>query len=137
MRRRTILAVAVAAVVLAGCRPGTTPGTPESIWRHDDTYQAIDAVFAPYGPTVVACAHAIVDRESGHWPYSGIGRTYQGPWQMHPGFDGTIAGYAAVLGHIASRHDPWLSTLAARDAFVMYGGTFRRNWPGTTPAGCP
>lgn len=137
-RLLALLAIFVVGATATACRPGTTPGTPESIYTHQDTWQAIEDTFGPFGPTVVACAHAIVDRESGHWPYSiSPGGRYLGAWQEHAGFEGTIANYGAAYGFLfASRMDPYLATWAARDAFVAAGGSFRRNWP-TTPGGCP
>lgn len=137
--RRLVLGVAVAALVVVGaaCRPGVDPVAPEAAYTSADTWAAIDATFAPYGGQVLWCAREIVWRESGGNPYAINGR-YQGAWQMHSGFDGTIANYGAAYGFLfPSRMDPYLATWAARDAFVAAGGSFRANWAGTVPGGCP
>lgn len=136
-RLLALLAIFVVGATATACRPGTTPGTPESIYTWADGYAAVEQAFAPYGPTVLACAHAIAERESNHNPMALNGR-YQGVFQLHAGFDGTIRDLAAAYGFpFASRFDPYLNALAARGAFDFYGGSFRVNWAGTVPGGCP
>lgn len=137
IRRAAVVGVLV--LVLAGCRPGTTPGTPESVFTHADGWAAIDQAFGRYGPAVLSCAHQIATRESGHWPYAHRpGSRYYGILQMHAGFQGSADRAAAELGggHWATVYDPYVAALAATYAFDEAGGSFRANWP-TTPAGCP
>ena len=133
---RIFFALLVIGATATACRPGTTPGTPESVYTWQDGWQAVESAFASAGPLVQDCAHRIAERESNHHAYATNGK-YQGVFQLHPGFDATIQNLAAAYGFsFASRWDPYLNALAARGAFDYYGGTFRVNWP-TTPAGCP
>ena len=141
MKRHVKKLVALFALLVVGatataCRPGTTPGTPESVYTWQDGWQAIEYAFAPYGPQALWCAHAIAERESNHAPYA-MNERYQGVLQEHPGFDESIRNLAAFYGFtFASRLDPYLNAMAGRDAFLMYG-SFRVNWAATVPAGCP
>lgn len=139
MRGHRIALMLILLVTLAACRPGVPLGSPESVFTHADGYAAVDMAFAPYGPGIVACAHGIVTNESGHWPYASRNRPYQGEWQMHPGFSGSYQRAVDELGggRFASAFDPYVQSMAARYAFEAAGGSFRANWAGTTPAGCP
>jgi len=118
--RRTFALVVLVFLAAAACRPGTTPGTPESVYTWQDGWNAVEQAFADRGPVVLDCAHRIAARESNHNPYARNGK-YEGVFQLHPGFDGTIAHLAAVYGFpFASRLDPYLNALAARGAFDYY-----------------
>lgn len=136
MTRLRVLLLVVAFAVLAACRPGVTPGSPESIYTHDDTRQAVLNEFSVFGAHVVACANAVLDKESAGWPYAGWGRTYKGAWQMHDGFEGSYWRAATELGpYWGTPYDPHVQTRAARYAWEAAGGTFTANWP-TAPGGC-
>ena len=58
---------------------------------------SVDQAFARFGPRVVACAHGVANRESGHWPYSDNG-THHGTFQLGQGFWGSIVAAASTLG---------------------------------------
>ena len=100
-----------------------------------DGYAAVGQAFARFGPRVVACAHGIASRESGHWPYSDNGSRH-GLFQLHDGFWGSIRAAAATLHRGASWYDPYVNAWAASLGFGQ-SGTFHRNWPATVPSGCP
>lgn len=111
---------------------------PPGVWwgyGYNDSYQAISLYFGPYGANAVRCANGIVDRESGHWPYSDNG-THHGIFQLHQGFWGSIRAIAAARRETPDFHNPYQSAWAASQAFAAHR-SFRYNWPRTTPAGCP
>lgn len=108
----------------------------EHVYRQADTYAAVHRYFGPYGPFIEACANGVLDHESGHYPYS-INGTHRGAWQEHPGFAATIRMAAAERHEIPDFLNPWQATRAAQVAFDQAGHSFRRNWPGSTPRGCP
>ncbi len=144
-RTHLIVGTILVTALLVGCRPGTRPGSPESVFTHADAHTAIDRAFGRYGPTVLSCAHQIAQRESGHYPYAfRPGRTsYYGIFQTHGGFQGSADRAAVELanlgepGHHASLYDPFVAALVATYAFDAAGGSFRANWAATIPAGCP
>lgn len=108
---------------------------PAPAFNQADGYRAVDQAFARFGPHVVACAHGVASRESGHWPYSDNGSRH-GLYQLHSGFWGSILAAATTLHRGASWYDPYVNAWAASLAFGQ-SGTFHRNWPGTVPGGCP
>jgi len=129
--RRALLGVLIA-ICLAGCVPvaSAPPG-----FTNADGHAAVDQAFDRFGPVVVACAHGVAHNESNEWPYSNNG-THFGMFQLHRGFQGSINAAAAALGREASFFDPYVNAWAASMAFEAHG-SFRYNWPQTTPAGCP
>ena len=109
-------------------------GSPGVAFNQSDGYSAVDQAFARFGPRVVACAHGVASRESGHWPYSDNGSRH-GLFQLHNGFWGSILAAATTLQRDASWYDPYVNAWAASLAFGQ-AGTFHRNWPATAPGGC-
>ena len=109
--------------------------TPKTAFNQTDGYAAVDQAFARFGPRVVACAHGVASRESGHWPYSDNGSRH-GLFQLHDGFGGSLRAAATTLHRGASWYDPYVNAWAASLGFGQ-SGTFRRNWPATVPSGCP
>lgn len=157
MRRllRAGLAGVALVVALAGCadvayastptRPSGDPAVAAFLqalwdaqhpWTYADTYAAVDLYFGPYGLGIVTCVNRILDKESGHWPYSNNGNHF-GAGQLHGGFWGSIQAAAAERGEEPDFFNPYQNVWAMRAGFDAAGRSFRANWAGTRPRGCP
>jgi len=131
MKSKLRCLVPLAALCLAACGPNLGPAPPVAAtppagpvngvsWSYQDTYDAINWYFGPYGQHAVDCANLYDNRESGHWPYSDNG-THHGTFQLGQGFWGSIVAHAVALGRVPSWYDPWLNAAAAADAYGTSG----------------
>lgn len=127
--------VIVLGLFVAACGPSAGPSSSNGKW-YQWSYEAIHAEFGRFGSHVEDCANRIVDRESGHWPFSDNG-SHHGIFQLHDGFWGSIKAAASQLGRDPNWYDPRQNSRAAMWAFEAHGRSFRANWAGSVPRGCP
>lgn len=121
-----LFAILVVGATATACRPGTQPGTPESVYTWQDGWNAVEQAFAPFGPVVVAQAHRVAECESNHNPYAGLlqsfrGHPYLGVFQLGPHI-------VAINNYGGNRLDPFQNAYAAAELYVSRG----YNWSAWT-----
>ena len=124
MKRRVLvlLAVLVVGATATACRPGTTPGTPESIYTWQDGWNAVESAFARFGPAVQQQAHRVAECESNHNPYGGLleslrGHRYYGVMQL--------GGHVVAIHNYGGQFfDPYQNALAAAELYESRGNSW-------------
>lgn len=132
-----LLAFFAMGATATACRPGTVPGTPESVYTHNDSVIAVNQFFPEWW--LNGTAHCIARKESNWWPYSRNGR-YEGFMQLdstNPGYRSSMVQAAAVQGRVASFFDPFVSAQVARIIFDVRVSKGLDGWaPWSTAGAC-